>query len=650
MTLNLENYPNTVRNSNENTVMINYIRVRTQTQTQTQTPAQPSEGFREIDYLETLDSIDKTAYLGFRSGKYCCSCCCCAPSPGIRGSICNQITKCIINLILVAGAYLISYSYMEEYKDLKDDYYIKGKEILEKFKVDPIYSSYKDYWFDYVDFDRKFLLCYFIVLALLLLFLIIEMIIYKSVIKKQKENGILQYIMIFFNGLFYIVFKIMFLIIIYDFVIFFIVLVSKPFDIEYKIEEYDGNGKREKTEFEKNWQNEENNIKYIGVGHLFLILLLFIFNLVLNTMNKTFLLYADMNYTDTNENLMNDDKSKNTSISIGGKSIDINIKKKRLCLNDFSQKRNFRFKQVFLKGITNYHINFKLGNKAVNNMLSITDWDYPEIHPIDSCIGGCLKTLYYNAYFIYLPTLFHAYSYKEYKAIKAVLDYGAKAKFAGIFKMYGNFENFVTESRLYIYLIIAILLLLIQLKRVYVGGTSRKALIMLYFILSILFIIIDVVYIILSLILSIFTILCCITIKDLKSLVGSFNIYLYIQIALNVGFPSEFFYSCKYSVLLCELLNDIRNDYNKLINNDIPEEEKKSEIKFTGQDSSQHTLKEYNVEGHPRYLYYELDNSENKEVVNNINQTVLQIDSKGEFNPKEKIPDIDNLVLDNSKN
>ena len=77
------------------------------------------------------------------------------------------------------------------------------------------------------------------------------------------------------------------------------------------------------------------------------------------------------------------------------------------------------------------------------------------------------------------------------------------------------------------------------------------------------------------------------------------------------------------------------------------QEEKKTEIHFIGQDSSQHTLKEYNVEGHPRYLYYELDNSENNEVVNNNNQTVLQINNKGEFKPDDKIPDIDMLVLDN---
>ena len=364
-------------------------------------------------------------------------------------------------------------------------------------------------------------------------------------------------------------------------------------------------------------------------------------------MNKTFLLYADMNYTDTSENLMNDDKSKNTSISIGGKSLDINIKKKRLCLYDLSQKHNFQFKQVFLKGITNYHINFKLGNKAVDNMLSITDWDYPAIHPIVNCIADCLNNLYYNAYFIYLPTIFHANSYEEYKTIKILLGYGLNAKFMGVFKMYGNYENFVTESRFYIYLVIAILLLLFQLKRVYFGGTSRKIFIMFYFILSILFMIIDAVYIILSFLLAIFSILCCITIKDFKGASGSFDICLYLQIALNAGFPSELIYSCKYSFRLYELLNDIRNDYNKLFNNDIPEEEKKTEILFKGQDSLQHTLKEYEIEGHPKYLYYELDNSENKEIVNNNNQTVLQIDNKGEFKPDDKIPDIDNLVLDN---
>ena len=87
MTLNLENYQNTVRNTNENTILISQNRALTQTQTQ------PSEGFKEIDYLETLEPNLRVSYIGFRYGKYCCSCCCCSPSPGIRGSICNQITN-----------------------------------------------------------------------------------------------------------------------------------------------------------------------------------------------------------------------------------------------------------------------------------------------------------------------------------------------------------------------------------------------------------------------------------------------------------------------------------------------------------------------------------------------------------------------------
>ena len=211
--------------------------------------------------------------------------------------------------------------------------------------------------------------------------------------------------------------------------------------------------------------------------------------------------------------------------------------------------------------------------------------------------------------------------------------------------MYGNFENFVTESRFYIYLVISILLLLLQLKRVYFGGTSKKIFIILSFILSILLIIINAVYIILSFLLAIFSVLCIFPMQKNKSLIKSFDICLYLQMALNAGFSSEFFYSFKFSVLLCELLNNIRNDYNKLINDDIPEEEKKTEIKFTGKDSSQHTLKEYNIEGHPRYLYYELDNTENKEVIINNNQNVLQIDNKEELKPDDKIPDIDMLVL-----
>ena len=618
MTLNIENNQNTVRNSNENAALVS----------QNKAQPQPLGGFVEIDYLDSLDQAQKLSYERFRSGNYCCSCCCCAPNPGIKGSISNQIVKCILNLIFVVGAYFTSYSSMEDYKGLKNNFdkekatlkeykvIVEEKDIVKEYKVNTFFSNNKYSWFDYVDFDYKCLLAYFICLVILLVFLIIEMIVYKSSIKKQKENGILQYIMIFFNGLFFIIFRIMAYPIFIDFIVSGIVLLSNPFGFD--------------------------KIKKIYAGcHLFLCLLLFIFDFILNTMDKTFLLYADMNYTDTTENLTNDDKSKNSSISLGEKTIDINIKKKRLCLKDVTQKHNFKFKQVLLKGITNNHIYMKFGNDAVDNMLSISEWDYPVIDPIFSCIGNILSNIYYNILFIFIPTLFHANSYPEYADLKKAIDNDQKAKFKGIFKMYGNFENSITESRLYIFLVLSIIFLLFMLKRVYFGGTSRKGLIIFYYILSILYLILEIVYGLLSILLAIFSILCVFSIKDFKLLYGHFMACLIIQACCNAELPGKELHSLQYSVLLCDLLCRIKDDFNKLINNDIPEEEKKTEIQYTGKDSSQHTLKEYNIDGHPKYLYYDLDNSANNAVI--INK--IEIHHKEEFKSDDKIPDIDQLVL-----
>ena len=57
MALNIENNQNTVRNTNENTVMISQNMAQTQ----------PSDGFKEVDYLDTLDSVYRTSYDRFRS-------------------------------------------------------------------------------------------------------------------------------------------------------------------------------------------------------------------------------------------------------------------------------------------------------------------------------------------------------------------------------------------------------------------------------------------------------------------------------------------------------------------------------------------------------------------------------------------------------
>ena len=67
-----------------------------------------------------------------------------------------------------------------------------------------------------------------------------------------------------------------------------------------------------------------------------------------------------------------------------------------------------------------------------------------------------------------------------------------------------------------------------------------------------------------------------------------------------------------------------------------------SEINYIGLDSNQYTLYEYQIEGHPRYLYYSLKKQSEK------NNNLINIDTKGEN--MNTINSINELIDEPNKN
>ena len=379
--------------------------------------------------------------------------------------------------------------------------------------------------------------------------------------------------------------------------------------------------------------------KYIkGVIHNIILLILIIFNCLLTlTDNTIFFLLEMYNEEDDNNNLQkNMDKIKTKSIFIGNQDINIQINlNKCLYLKDLSQEgKTYEFRQILLENIRNDFIYINVENKSVQNMLSISNWKYPNMDPMINYLKPLARLIFISMIIIYVPTLFHINDLFPYQTLTKSFNHykPEKVKFIPIFTIVGNFENGITTSRFYVYIIIIVELLLIIFRRLYFGGFSRLLYLNLSFVLSIILFIINLIYLVLTLCLTIFLILGVITVMDYLKVTSQVKtdrdtlmlVYIFIMhISLNASFLGEMVKpSLTQLIELFSYINDIKKDLLKL---NETNELGKTEFQYNGLDSNPHKLTEVIIPGHPRYLYYSLNNNDN--INNNVNNNVNNNDN-----------------------
>lgn len=584
----------------------------------------PIYPYQEVAFENTLTQKDQLSLSKHKEGGCCCTC-----GKGIKGNIIFLIVMCIFTLGLSFGAKLTAFSTMDEYEFIKKIISINIEEeddILKSY-----YSNtfrFEKFWIEFDDFESKIIIVDIICSCILLIFLIIELIIYSASLKKETKSSILRSVIVFFNYLFYVCFNILFTLFIYAFIYSIIVLNFNPsFFLNNNIY--------------KNEEKSLNQNKYVkGVIHIIILLMLMIFNCLLTSTDNTIFFLLEMyNEEDDNNNLQkNMDKIKTKSIFIGNQDINIQINlNKCLYLKDLSAEgKTCEFRQILLENVRNDFIYINVENKSIQNMLSISNWKYPNMDPMINYLKPLARLIFISMIITYIPTLFHIKDQNAYQKLTKYFNNNQpeKIKFISIFKIVGNFENGITISRFYVYIIILVGLLLFILKRIYFGGFSRLLYINLSFVLSILLFLINIIYLILTICLSVFLILSDITVinylktmgKGDKEIISLLSIFI-IHTSLNVSFWGEMVKpSLTQSKELFSYINDIKKDLLKL---NETNELGKTEFQYNGLDSNPHKLTEVIIPGHPRYIYYSLNNIDNinNNANNNDNNNVLYLNN-----------------------
>lgn len=568
----------------------------------------PTYPYKEVTYENTLPSNYQGILPPSKRGGCCCTC-----GKGIKGNIIFLIVMCVLTIGLSLGAKLTSLSTLDEYKILKKiiiqnlDYNNQG---LPSSEINDF--RFEKFWAEYDDFESNIIIVDIIFPCILLIFLIIELIIYNTNLKKESKNSILRNVIIFINILFYICFFILSTLLIYTWIYSLIVLLFNPYYFE---------GAGNSNNFLQSAFS--SNGKITGAIHIIILFILLIFNFLLTSTDDTIILLLGMYNEDDDKNLQNNmDKIKTKSLSIGNENINTQIKlNKCLYLKDLgTEGKTFTFKQILLENIKDDFIYINTENLGVQNMLSISNWQWPYKDPIVNILKPYAILIFISIIIIYVPTLFHIKDQAFYQTLKEIFKSGnsEKIKFTSIFNIVGDLESGITTSRFYVFAILLVILILFIIKRIYFGGFSRLLYINLSFYFSIILFIINLIYVILSICLAVFLILSIITIKDyLSNFSNAFTpkgitklIYiLIIQGALNASFFGEMGKpALSKSKDLLANLSGIKSELSKLKETN---ELGKTEFQYIGLDSNSHVLTEVIIPGNQRYLFYSLNNNAN---------------------------------------
>ena len=580
--------------------------------------------YREVTFEEYLSADSKTAYANHREKCFCC----CHCVKGIKGAIITLLVLSIITIILSFSAMMTSLSSMNEYK------YLREKVLVEIEIADQTYREsnepepfrFDKFWYEFESFENSVLTVDIIFTAILIAFLILELVVYYIFLKRESKSGFIRRIFISTHYLFEICFKMIFLLLIYVMVYSIIVFVMNP--------GYYNSGDTTYHEQQVEWAAQKFKK---GCIHFFILLLLTIFNGVINGSDSILFFLLEMWNEDDDNRIENGmDKIKTKSISLGGQSVNTQIKlNKALYLKDPSGK-SIQFRQILLENIRNDYLFINVENEGIDNMLSISSWKYPRMDPVINFLKPVISLIFYSIFIIYVPLLFHIKDQPAYQELKLFFDSfkPEKIKFITIFKMIGNFENIVTTSRFYVYLIILIVFEIFVPKRYFFGGFSNLGLLTISYAFVIIAFILTIIYLILTIAIIVFSVLSIITVIDANKIMTNINQItmllssFYLQIALN----SSFFCEIVRPVLsrlknLFTHLGFCRSQLKSLYEPDI---QGITQYEFLGLNLMNNKLTEVIIPGFPRFLFYSLNNVVMNEKIPDINLNINDNEKKEE--------------------
>jgi len=483
-------------------------------------------------------------------------------------------------------------------------------------------DSFTNFWCNIGSFENGVLISYLIFIIIYIAFEIFSLLIHKKVINLNINGGILYYIIVFMNILFFVIFYIYMPLIFFLTVYSVIVTASSPLQIKYRQSRNYYNyytrdssssrtyNSRTKSLLEEQWDKN----KVVPIINIVFIFLTFIFDGVLTKIKKSIILYLSMRFQDQN---LDNELIKDTSMYANGQNYNIQVKVNQILrLEEVRTKRLYKFKEIKIEGVTDNFIYVRLDNKAITDLLSFTDWEYPDLNEIFLKLGE-IANLIYGILYTSIP-LFKMHLNKEpnYLTIStnilgsSIGPSGKKITFLSVFTMYGSFEFSVTNTRFITNVIDLAFILFFMLKRIYFGGFKRTIMIIICFILTIIFVLDNIVNLILSFLMILFSIFSIVSYYNgfeyLKD--DMIQTKLFIQLFLNMSIFSMTISLLIKSIRLSMQINELRKEVDNLNNNKHSEvEEVRAGFKYVGLDLNEHSIEELQIEGHPRYLYYSMN-------------------------------------------
>jgi len=572
---------------------------------------------------------------------------------GCVDCFCPCLTDILINIkfliyitsvciVLFIPAIATSFQYTKPYKDLRE-------EILDSDKYKDKNYKYIKFWCGIIPWDIAFLIVTPVVLILYLIYLIINIIFYKSIYILENKTGTIYKTILFIYYLFYIIFKILttFNTFMFNYALVVTVICPSIAGLKYL---------STVSSMESNAENDWLDQRLKSSFHVAILFLILIGMFCLLSSKKLIILLLDMKYEEDDINkYINVGRIKNTKMKIRGKDLDIDVKTNKSVYIKDSNDKIITFKQIFINNVTKEYIYIKIDNRSIEDQLSIADWDNPKVDYIVDILEYLCNTVYLLLSLSIITLVFYAKNEKGYETLKTdIQNKTIRIKLGAIYKVYGNFEYRFTLSRFIFYLVILIILFLIKIKRILSGGFSNYATLIMTYIFSILFTLINAVFLIINLILTIFSLLCILADYDIRKneyYKGTFYDYFFlkyifvIDLIINILITVDIIFILKNSFAFFEKINGIKNDYIKINKKPNGDGEKDAEDKsdkdgekkyiYVGHDMEKYILSEYIIDGYPRYLLYVLNKvNRMKESKDDIN---FDINSKNNMKIKQNM-------------
>ena len=513
-------------------------------------------------------------------------------------------------------------------------------------------STFTKFWCDIGKAELGILVTYLIFLILFITYEILTFLMHKNIIHLKIE-GKLYHIIVDLNLFFYIIFFIYIPLVFYLFLYSILVTAISPLSVDH-----DKDVPRTKTFYEEEW-DDHKTIPLINA--IVIKLILFVFTLAEIIYKNEIILYLSMKYYEDGN--INKEQIKSKKIYKNDQELNIKIKvNKMLYLKKQDTNDIIKFKQIKIDGLNINNIdNFiyiKLANKVIIDLLSLTDWEYPDLNEIFIKLGNITKFIYIILFISICLFKMHISKEQKYSYMVSMNKikmqiFEEKPKYYDVFLMYGGFEKVSTEIRFSFYIISLFIILLLLLKRIYFGDFSKYIFSLISFFASFVFLLINIIFIFLSFILIIITIITLVSynniFKDTKE--EMIQAKLYIQFFMNIVIEGLIIKIFIDNIKLVKILIIIRKelyDFYNNIKNDNKNEEIKEEFQFKGleENEKQYYLSEIYLENQPNYLFYNIYDD-----INKIPKTkgIFKIENNTNDKKEEK-ENQNNNILENKEN